>query len=117
VVELLSPVVELSALILVPAGFAVGSVNLPFAWRFLLVAYAYACLVSLLAVVVEEVSFHRYHRWRDLGIVLVAAVLENLGYRQLTAWWRLQGTGAALRRRQPVWGTMIRQGFSTTPGR
>jgi cellulose synthase/poly-beta-1,6-N-acetylglucosamine synthase-like glycosyltransferase len=120
-VELFAPVVELSALVLVPVGLAVGSVNLAFAWRFLLVSYAYACFVSLVAVAVEEVSFHRYNRWRDLGTVLVAAVLENLGYRQLTAFWRLQGTWAALRGHPPVWGTMVRQGFSTTapgpPGR
>ena len=114
-VELLSPVVELSALVLVPVGLAVGSVDLAFAWRFLLVAYAYACFVSLVAVAVEEVSFHRYHRWRDLGTVLAAAVLKNIGYRQLTALWRLQGTWAALRGHAPVWGTMVRQGFSTTP--
>ena len=113
-VELLAPVVELSALVLVPVGLAVGAVDLDFAWRFLLVAYAYACFVSLVAVAVEEVSFHRYHRWRDLGAVLAAAVLENVGYRQLTAYWRLQGSWAALRGHAPVWGTMVRQGFSTT---
>ena len=113
-VELFAPVVELSAVVLVPIGLAVGSVDLSFAWRFLLVAYAYACFVSLVAVAVDEVSFHRYHRWRDLGTVLAAAVLENIGYRQLTAYWRLQGTWAALRGHAPVWGTMVRQGFSTT---
>jgi hypothetical protein len=64
-------------------------------------------------VAVEEVSFHRYNRWRDLGAVLAAAVLENIGYRQLTAYWRLQGSWAALRGRPAVWGTMVRQGFTT----
>jgi cellulose synthase/poly-beta-1,6-N-acetylglucosamine synthase-like glycosyltransferase len=113
-VELLSPVIELSALVLVPLGLAVGSVDVAFAWRFLLVAYAFAGFVSLVAVAVEEMSFHRYHRWRDLGIVLAAAILENIGYRQLTAYWRLQGSWAALRGHAPVWGTMIRQGFQTT---
>jgi cellulose synthase/poly-beta-1,6-N-acetylglucosamine synthase-like glycosyltransferase len=114
VVELLAPVVELSALVLVPLALAVGSVDIGFAWRFMLVAYAYACVVSLTAVAVEEVSFHRYHRWADLGTSLVAAILENVGYRQLTALWRLQGSWAALRRRPRVWGTMVRQGFATT---
>ena len=94
---------------------AIGAVNLDFAWCFLLVAYAYACFVSLVAVAVEEMSFHRYHRWRDLCTVLAAAVLENVGYRQITAYWRLQGSWAALRGHAPVWGTMVRQGFSTSP--
>jgi cellulose synthase/poly-beta-1,6-N-acetylglucosamine synthase-like glycosyltransferase len=111
VFELLAPLVELSALALVPLGLLASAVDLDFAWRFLLVAYGYAVLVSFIALAVEEVSFHRYHRWRDLAAVLAAALLENLGYRQLTAFWRLQGTWAVLRRRAPVWGTMPRQGF------
>ena len=43
------------------------------------------------ALAVEEFSFHRYHRWRDLVATAIAAAVENLGYRQLHAWWRLQG--------------------------
>lgn len=108
-----APVVELSVLVLVPLGLLAGALDPAFAWRFLLVAYAYAALVSLVAVAIEELSFHRYRRWSDLGAVLAAAVLENLGYRQLTAVWRLQGSWAALRRRPPVWGTMVREGFVT----
>ncbi len=112
-VELCAPIVELSALVLVPIGLAAGAVDLRFAGLFLLVAYAYACFVSLVAVAVEEVSFHRYNRWRDLLVVLAAAVLENVVYRQLTAVWRVQGSWAALRGRAHVWGTMTRQGFQS----
>lgn len=50
-------------------------------------------------------------RWRDLGAILLASVLENLGYRQATAWWRLEGWAASLVGRKQVWGTMTRQGF------
>jgi len=39
-------------------------------------------------------------------------VVENLGYRQLTAWWRLQGLLAAWRGSEQVWGVMTRQGFA-----
>jgi cellulose synthase/poly-beta-1,6-N-acetylglucosamine synthase-like glycosyltransferase len=112
VFEFLAPVVELSALALVPLGLLFGAVDVDFAWRFLLVAYGYAVLVSFIALAVEELSFHRYHRWRDLAAILAAALLENLGYRQLTAVWRLQGIWAVIRRRAPVWGTMTRQGFA-----
>ena len=79
---------------------------------FLLVAYGYALLVTLAALCVEEFSFHRYRRWRDLLVAVVAAVLENVGYRQLTAWWRLRGTLDFLRGRRS-WGAMTRKGLST----
>lgn len=114
--ELLAPVLELLGLVLVPLGLLVGAVNVPFALRFLLLAYGYAILVSLAALAVEEFSFHRYTRWRDLGSAVAATLLENLGYRQLTAWWRVQGLWAALRGRQQVWGEMTRVGFGSTDG-
>ena len=39
------------------------------------------------------------------------AVFENLGYRQLTAWWGLRGIGAALRNRPATWGKKVRRDF------
>jgi hypothetical protein len=64
-------------------------------------------------VTVEEFSFHRYHRWRDLAVGAVAAVLENVGYRQLHAVWRIRGLIDAATRRRVSWGTMTRSGFMT----
>ena len=78
-------------------------------------AYGYALLVSLIALVVEEYSFHRYGRWGDLGAAVVASVLENAGYRQLTAWWRIQGAWSAIRGSKSVWGEMTRTGFGSQP--
>jgi hypothetical protein len=59
----------------------------------------------------EEFSFHRYRRRRDLVVALLAAATENLGYRYMTAWWRVSGTVQALRVSPPEWGTMTRVGF------
>ncbi|GAA2526778.1 glycosyltransferase family 2 protein [Pilimelia columellifera] len=109
--ELLAPVVELLAVVLVPAGLYAGAVNVDFAWRFLLVAYGYAFVISLAALLLEELSFHRYPRWRDLGLGFVAAVIENLGYRQLMAWWQLRGIWDAVRGGRHDWGRHQRQGF------
>lgn len=111
VFELLAPVVELAGLLLLPVGVALDLVDLATAGLVLLVAYGYAVVVSLAALTVEEFSFHRYPRWTDLAVGLAAAVVENLGYRQLTLWWRLQGLWAELRGRPQVWGRMTRAGF------
>jgi cellulose synthase/poly-beta-1,6-N-acetylglucosamine synthase-like glycosyltransferase len=109
--ELIAPLLELVGLVLVVLGFALGVVNTSYALMFLAVAYGYAILVTLVAMVVEELTFHKYTRWRDLAAILVASVLENAGYRQVTAWWRLEGWWASLRGKKQVWGTMTRQGF------
>ncbi|GAA1231067.1 glycosyltransferase family 2 protein [Oryzihumus leptocrescens] len=116
VFELLAPALELAGIVLVPLGLALGLVNVRFALLFVLVAYGYAIVVTLAAMAVEELSFHKYPRWRDLGATLLASVAENLGYRQLTAWWRVEGWWAGLRRGTHVWGTMTRQGFAGADG-
>lgn len=109
--ELIAPLVEFVGLVLVVFGFALGVVSTPYALMFLAVAYGYAILVTLVAMAIEELTFHKYTRWRDLGAILLASVLENVGYRQATAWWRLEGWWASLRGKEQIWGTMTRQGF------
>jgi len=42
----------------------------------------------------------------------VWAVLENLGYRQLTVWWRLRGIASYIRGKKS-WGKMRRKGFAS----
>jgi len=116
VFELLAPMVELAGVILMPLGLLLGAVDLTFAVQFLFVAYGYAIVVNLIALAVEELTFHRYSRWTDLVAAIGASALENIGFRQLTAVWRTSGTGAAMRRGQQVWGEMTRTGFSAPEG-
>jgi cellulose synthase/poly-beta-1,6-N-acetylglucosamine synthase-like glycosyltransferase len=111
--ELLAPVLELAGLVLIGLGVAFGVVDLAYFWLFMAVAYGYAMLVTLAAMAIEELSFPKYRRWRDLGVALLACVVENLGYRQATAWWRAEGWWSSLRGRTQVWGTMTRQGFAS----
>jgi cellulose synthase/poly-beta-1,6-N-acetylglucosamine synthase-like glycosyltransferase len=123
-VELVAPIVELAGLLLVAVGVALevgvrlagGELDListQFAVLFLITGYGYGLILSLAAIAAEELSYHRYPRWRDLGAMLAAAAVETFGLRQMVAWWQLQGTWAALRRTSPVWGDMARLGFET----
>jgi hypothetical protein len=60
--------------------------------------------------VLEEIQLRRLPRARDLAILTLVAVLENLGYRQLNNFWRIRGWWQFLRKRQG-WGEMVRKGF------
>ncbi|BBH67206.1 glycosyl transferase family 2 [Actinoplanes sp. OR16] len=111
VFELLAPFVELSALVLVPLGLWAEAVDLGFALRFALAAYGYGLLVSLVSLLIEEVSFHRYPHWDDLIRGVGAALLENFGYRQILAVHQVRGAIAAWRGHQAVWGSQERAGF------
>ncbi|MEV0898529.1 glycosyltransferase [Actinoplanes sp. NPDC049802] len=116
VFELLAPFVELAALVLVPLGVWLDAIDYGFALRFALAAYGYGLLVSLVSLLIEEISFHRYPRWDDLLRGVTAAVLENFGYRQVLAIWQVRGALSAWHGRQAVWGTMHREGFDTHEG-
>jgi cellulose synthase/poly-beta-1,6-N-acetylglucosamine synthase-like glycosyltransferase len=106
--EWASPAVEVTGYIFFAAGLAVGAVSIEFAAAFLLVAIGLGILLSVLALVLEEMSFHTYPRVRDVLLLLVASVAENFGYRQLTALWRLMGLWKWMMRRQARWGDMTR---------
>jgi cellulose synthase/poly-beta-1,6-N-acetylglucosamine synthase-like glycosyltransferase len=104
--EWLAPIVEVTGLILVPIGLILGEVTRTFAILF----FSLACGLALL---LEELSFRRYGRVRDRALLVVWAVLENFGYRQLTIWWRLRGVASYIRGKKS-WGAVERQGFKTT---
>ena len=108
--EMLAPVVELAGYLITGLGLAFGLVNVPFALLFILVAWGYGMLLSIWAVVLEEVSFRRYRRFIDLVRLLLFASLENFGYRQCTVWWRLKAF-VNVWKGVHVWGDMARKGF------
>jgi len=97
--EAFGPVVEIAGLLSVVVGGLLGLMNWPFVVLFALASLGYGVFLSVAAIAVEEMTFHRYERWRDLGALLVASVLENLGFRQLHAcggcadWRRSCGAG------------------------
>jgi cellulose synthase/poly-beta-1,6-N-acetylglucosamine synthase-like glycosyltransferase len=120
--ELLGPIVELLGVLTVFGIFALNIagkifdypnwlLNTHFAWLFFVVAILYGFFLSLAAIAVEEFSFHRMSSWRDLYASLASSVIENVGYRQMHAWWRLRGLGWWLKKGQAVWGAMPRSGY------
>lgn len=59
----------------------------------------------------EELSLRRDPRRSDLLHLFGVAVVDDFGYRQLSAWWRLKGTWSAIRKVEG-WGAMRRKGFA-----
>jgi cellulose synthase/poly-beta-1,6-N-acetylglucosamine synthase-like glycosyltransferase len=112
VFELLAPIVELVGVAAVVGALALGWLNLGFALLFAVVSVLYGVFLSVAALAIEEFSARRSRRWSDLLAALGAAVLENVGFRQAHAWWRLRGLVAAMFHRSSTWGEMPRDGFT-----
>ena len=110
--ELIGPFIELAGILALSSGVAFGLVDAKFTLLVAGVAFGYGILLSLAAITVEEFSYRRYPRWRDLRITLMAGVLEWFGYRQLHLWWRIHGIVGFLLRRPARWGTAARRGFA-----
>ncbi|HXG56245.1 MAG TPA: response regulator [Vicinamibacterales bacterium] len=109
--EALGPIVELTGYVVTILAVSFGLLDVVFAQLLFLAAVVYGTLISLSAVLLEELSYRRYPRVRDLLKLVAYGVLENFGYRQLTTWWRFMGIIDFLRGRQS-WGTMTRKGFA-----
>lgn len=112
--EMMGPVIELLGYLSFTVTVLAGRADWPFVLAFMCVAIILGGALSLSAVALEELSFRRYPRMSDLVRLFVLALAENFGYRQLNAWWRLQGTFAAIRGKEG-WGKMTRKGFTTLP--
>ena len=113
-VELLAPVIEALGIAGLVVGLLFGLVNWNFAALFFLTAYGLGTALTAFTLVLEDVSFHRYSTFRDRLMLFGWTLLENLGYRQLTVWWRLRGLWKYLRGRKD-WGAMDRRGFAPRP--
>jgi hypothetical protein len=88
-----------------------GTTTTLFMVAFFLVAFVLGMVISLLAICLEEVSFKRYPRFADLVQLFLLSIAEVFGYRQLNAWWRMNGLYSFLTGNSD-WGKMERKGFN-----
>lgn len=86
-------------------------VDLPIVLLLLAASVLYSFLLTVVALLAEELSYRKYRGVPDLLRAVWAALEENVGYRQLNAWWRMGGAVEALRKREHDWGEMRRKGF------
>lgn len=111
VFELLGPIVELGALVALPIAWWQGLLDGRILVAFLVMAFVLGVVLSVAALALEEFSFRRHARHREAARMLLFAVLENFGYRQLVDVWRgMALVDVALRRKG--WGAMERRGLS-----
>ena len=90
-VEGLGAAVEFLGYLMIPLGIYLGLVPPGLLILFILLGLAYGAFLSVGAILLEELSYHRYSRLRDLVTLLFCAVFENIGYRQLVLFYRFQG--------------------------
>ena len=111
IVELLGPIFELISYVMIGTGLALGYIQWDLFLLFVLVDLGYGMLMSMGAVLIEESAYHKYPRLLDLAVLMVFALLENLGFRQINSLFRLKGLYDYIRGDR-TWGKMDRIGFN-----
>ncbi|MBK5232898.1 MAG: glycosyltransferase family 2 protein [Thermoleophilia bacterium] len=123
VFEAFGPFIEVTGYLIFLLALALGLVSWPLALAFLGLSVSFGLVISFTTLLMEERAFRRYPSWGDLGKLVLVAIIENFGYRQILAvarsraiWtmWRVRG--------KHTWGDMDRAGFgnveipATQPG-
>jgi cellulose synthase/poly-beta-1,6-N-acetylglucosamine synthase-like glycosyltransferase len=115
--------VEAFGYISLPVLAILGTLSFKYLYLFLAVSFGYGALVSILSILVaywsEPRSLHdtrgqtllRAMSNREIGTLILYALIENFGYRQLSIWWRLKGVVDYLRGKK-TWEKFDRIGMS-----
>lgn len=108
VFELFGPIVEVAGYVFIVVCALMGWLAWPEALLFLGLAIGLGVMLSTSAIMLEELSFHMYPKFSQLCVLYAVAIIENFGFRQLTAIWRLQGLVRWLRGGKHKWETITR---------
>jgi cellulose synthase/poly-beta-1,6-N-acetylglucosamine synthase-like glycosyltransferase len=72
-------------------------------------------LMSVSVLLVDELSFHLYPKFRQVLLLFVVAIVENFGFRQLVSYWRLIGLWRSMIGAKGGWGTITRTAAWQSP--
>jgi cellulose synthase/poly-beta-1,6-N-acetylglucosamine synthase-like glycosyltransferase len=111
--EILGPCIEITGFVITIAGLLIGFISVTSAVLFFIGSVLFGTMISISAVLLEEFTTRRYAHPLDLASLIVAAFVENFGYRQMNALWRFEGIFDVVRtKKKRVWGKMKRRGFA-----
>lgn len=109
--EFFGAFIEIAGWAVLAVSLVLGAINWPFALVFMAVALLSGVVLSLSAVLLEDVAFRRHGGLLDLARLIAYAIGENFGYRQIITYYRVRGFFAFLRGDR-AWGVIERRGFA-----
>ncbi len=107
--EWLSPLIAFAGFVYTVFLIITNAINWPFYLLLFLFVYSFAVLLSIWAVLFEEITFHKYRRKRDVFRLIGTAFIEPFIYPVHT-YFSVRGNLEALRGKKS-WGSAERSGF------
>jgi cellulose synthase/poly-beta-1,6-N-acetylglucosamine synthase-like glycosyltransferase len=107
--EYLAPMIEFIGWFIVPTAFFVGALNTETLVLMLLLAFGAGLLNSLASLWLDE-PYGYFNDPKSTSRLIIMALIENLGFRQITVVWRIRAIfgGRGVR----GWGNMERRGVA-----
>lgn len=106
--EFLGPIIEAIGYGVMVVGSLIGFFSWTAFFTFTFVTISFGLMLSVTALLLEEMSFRLYPEKKQLALLMLAAIVENFGYRQINTLWRFHGLMRWMAGKQQSWGDMTR---------
>jgi hypothetical protein len=108
--EYLAPMIEVAGWIAVGLGLWLGAFRTEALVLMVLLAFGAGLLSSMAALLLDE-PYGYFNSPRDTARLIVMALIENVGFRQMTVLWRIRAQigGSGVK----TWGNMERRGVAS----
>nr|WKN39336.1 glycosyltransferase [Tunicatimonas sp. TK19036] len=110
--EYLAPFVETIGLVYFTALVIMNQVQWPYFAFLLTMVYLFSVLLSLVALMAEEFSYHKYRNKSDIAKLILTALLEPIIYHPIVLINALKGNFDLFVGKKS-WGEMKRKGFTS----
>lgn len=106
-VELLSPIFELTAYVVVPVAWFIGAVSTDALLGWLIAGMAYNFFLSITGLILDRVYISKSKDmcWKKIAL---GSLFLHFGYKQMTMWWRLRALLKTMGK-ETVWGEKPRE--------
>jgi len=111
--EFIAPILEAVGWVVIPSSLAIGALHYGIAVPLMLIALAIGAANSLIGLILDE-RFGYYEGPGEAMRLLSYSLLEQLGPRQRTVWWRVRAM--FWNPRHKTWGDMQRTGVGNLSG-
>ncbi len=109
--EFLAPIIELTGIIYMIILGVLGLINWPYALLILAFAYSYAILMSVIAILWDQLTFRNYRTWKEALALCAMPLFEIFFYHPLVLFCAIRGYIFYMIGKRHVWGDMQRRGF------
>ncbi len=89
--EVLEPVIEVMGYCYILFCVWTQSLQIPFLIFYLTLSFGLVFLYTFYCLLIEDLSFRKYPSIRSLFLMFVSCLIENIGYHQLSLYWRFKG--------------------------